>query len=315
MKFTQRARGIVQAMAIILSLALPVMLAVASSADARIGGGVSSGSRGSRTFSAPPSTSTAPGTAQPFNRTITQPGSPGLGAPAGGGFFNRPGMGLFGGLAAGFLGAGLLGMLFGGGMFGGLGGLSSIFGLILQIGLIIIVVRLAMSWWQRRHETAYAGAPAGGMGGASTFRTGSGFGLGSGSAPLEIGPSDYEAFERLLGELQTAWSNEDIAKLHTLATPEMVSYVTQDIAEHKAQNLVNTVTDVKLLQGDLAEAWREGDTDFASVALRYTLIDKTVDRASGRLVKGSDQPTEATEVWTFLRERGGPWELSAIQQT
>jgi predicted lipid-binding transport protein (Tim44 family) len=315
MKLTQRARGIVQAMAIILSLALPLMLAVASSADARIGGGVSSGSRGSRTFSAPPSTSTAPGTAQPFNRTITQPGSPGVGAPAGGGFFNRPGMGLFGGLAAGFLGAGLLGMLFGGGMFGGLGGLSSIFGLILQIGLIIMVVRLAMSWWQRRHETAYAGAPAGGMGGASTFRTGSGFGLGSGSAPLEIGPSDYEAFERLLGELQTAWSNEDIAKLHTLATPEMVSYVTQDIAEHKAQNLVNTVTDVKLLQGDLAEAWREGDTDFASVALRYTLIDKTVDRATGRLVKGSEQPTEATEVWTFLRERGGPWELSAIQQT
>ena len=315
MKFTQRARGIVQAMAIILSLALPLMLAVASSADARIGGGVSSGSRGSRTFSAPPSTSTAPGTAQPFNRTMTQPGSPGVGAPAGGGFFNRPGMGLFGGLAAGFLGAGLLGMLFGGGMFGGLGGLSSIFGLILQIGLIIMVVRLAMSWWQRRHETAYAGAPAGGMGGASTFRTGSGFGLGSGSAPLEIGPSDYEAFERLLGELQTAWSNEDIAKLHTLATPEMVSYVTQDIAEHKAQNLVNTVTDVKLLQGDLAEAWREGDTDFASVALRYTLIDKTVDRATGRLVKGSEQPTEATEVWTFLRERGAGWELSAIQQT
>jgi predicted lipid-binding transport protein (Tim44 family) len=315
MKLTQRARGIVQAMAIILSLALPVMLAVSSSADARIGGGVSSGSRGSRTFSAPPSTSTAPGTAQPFNRTMTQPGSPGVGAPAGGGFFNRPGMGLFGGLAAGFLGAGLLGMLFGGGMFGGLGGLSSILGLVLQIGLIIMVVRLAMSWWQRRHETAYAGAPAGGMAGASTFRTGSGFGLGSGSAPLEIGPSDYEAFERLLGELQTAWSNEDIAKLHTLATPEMVSYVTQDIAEHKAQNLVNTVTDVKLLQGDLAEAWREGDTDFASVALRYTLIDKTVDRATGRLVKGSEQPTEATEVWTFLRERGGPWELSAIQQT
>src|SRR6266704_4027277 len=104
MKFTHRTRGIVQAIAVVLSLALPVMLAV-SSADARIGGGGSSGSRGSRTFSAPPSTSTAPGTAQPFNRTITQPGSPGVGAPAGGGgFFNRGG-GLLGGLAAGFLGA------------------------------------------------------------------------------------------------------------------------------------------------------------------------------------------------------------------
>src|SRR6476620_3202837 len=120
MTFTQRARGIFQAIAVVLSLALPLMLAI-SSADARIGGGGSACSRGARTFSAPPSTSTAPGTAQPFNRTITQPGSTGLGAPAsaGGGFFNRAGgRGLLGGLAAGFLGAGLLGMLFGGGLFG-----------------------------------------------------------------------------------------------------------------------------------------------------------------------------------------------------
>src|ERR1700719_4553834 len=170
MKFTQRARGIVQAIAVILSLALPVMLAV-SSADARIGGGLSSGSRGSRTFSAPPSTSTAPGTAQPFNRTLTQPGSPGIGGGTGGGLFNSPRRGLLGGLAAGFLGAGLLGMLFGGGMFGGLGGMSSILGLILQIGLILIVVRLAMSWWQRRHATApaYAGA-APGYGAPSSMR-------------------------------------------------------------------------------------------------------------------------------------------------
>jgi predicted lipid-binding transport protein (Tim44 family) len=317
MRFTQRARGIVQAIAVVLSLALPLMLAM-SSADARIGGGGSSGSRGARTFSAPPSTSTAPGTAQPFNRTMTQPGSPGMGAPAaaGGGFFNRPGMGMLGGLAAGFLGAGLLGMLFGGGMFGGLGGLSSIFGLILQIGVIIIVVRLAMSWWQRRHTpaSAYAGAAAA-PGATSSFRTGTGFGLGSGSAPLEILPADYEAFERLLSEIQAAWSNEDVARLHTLATPEMVSYFTGDLEKNKARNVINKVSDTKLLQGDLAEAWREGETDFASVAMRFSLVDKTIDRASGRLVEGSEQPAEVTEVWTFLRPRGANWELSAIQQT
>ena len=308
------ARNIVQAMALVLALALPLMLAV-SSADARVGGGLSSGSRGSRTFSAPPSTSTAPGTAQPFNRTLTQPGSPGIGGAAGGGLFNSPGRGLLGGLAAGFLGAGLLGMLFGGGMFGGLGGLSSILGLILQIGLILIVVRLAMSWWQRRHATApaYAGA-APGYGAPSNMRSASGFGLGSGSAPLEIVPADYEAFERLLGDIQAAWANEDIAKLRTLASPEMVSYIDDDLAEHKARNQTNLVSGVKLLQGDLAEAWREGDTDFASVAMRYALIDKTIDNATGRLVKGSEAPTEATEVWTFLRPRGGGWELSGIQQ-
>jgi len=315
MNFTQCARGIVGAIAVVLSLALPLIAAV-STADARVGGGISSGSRGARTFSAPPSTSTAPNAAQPFNRTITQPASPGLGAPAGGGFFNRPGMGMLGGLAAGFLGAGLLGMLFGGGMFGGLGGLSSIIGLLLQVGLIIIVVRLAMSWWQRRHQTAsaYAGAPAG-PGASPSFRTATGFGLGSGGAPLEIIPSDYEAFERLLGEIQAAWSSEDVARLHTLATPEMVSYFAGDLEKNKARNVVNKVSGTKLLQGDLAEAWREGDTDYASVALRFSMVDQTVDRATGRLVEGSEQPTEATEVWTFLRPRGGNWELSAIQQT
>ena len=317
MRFSQHARGMGRALAVVLSVALP-LLAISSAADARVGGGFSSGSRGGRTFSAPPSTSTAPGSAQPFNRTITQPGSPGLGAPApaGGGFFNRPGRGLLGGLAAGFLGAGLLGMLFGGGMFGGLGGLSSIFGLILQIGLIVIVVRLAMSWWQRRHANpAYAGATAAGPGAQRNLRTGTGFGLGSGSAPLEIGPADYEAFERLLGDVQAAWSNEDVARLHTLATPEMVSYFTRDLQENQARNQVNKVSDVKLLQGDLAEAWREGESDYASVAMRFSLADKTLDRNTGRLVAGSEQPAEATEVWTFVRPRGANWELSAIQQT
>ena len=233
MNFTQTARGIVRMIALAMAVAVPLAITI-EAADARVGGGGSSGSRGSRTFSAPPSTTTAPGTAQPMNRTFTQPGNPGMGAPAAagaankGGFFNRPGMGMLGGLAAGFLGAGLLGMLFGGGLFSGLGGLSSIIGLLLQVALIVIVVRLAMSWWQRRHTpaSAYAGAPAEGPGGQTTFRSGlSGFGLGSSQPPLEIQPADYEAFERLLGDVQAAWSNEDVAKLHTLATPEMaVSY-------------------------------------------------------------------------------------------
>ena len=324
MRFSLHLRGVVQAIAVVLALALPTVLVI-SSADARVGGGFSSGSRGSRTFSPPPSTSTAPGTAQPFNRTFSQPGN--VGAPASGGLFNRPG-GLFGrpgggllaGLAAGFLGAGLFGMLFGGGMFSGIGGFSSILGLILQIGLIVLLVRLAMSWWHRRQvsEPAYAGAAGPGVGPgqaqASSFG-GRGFGFGSGSAPLEIQPADYEAFERLLGEIQVAWSNEDVGRLRMLATPEMVSYLESDLEQNRARNRINKTSGTKLLQGDLAEAWREGDTDFASVAMRFSLIDRTLDRTTGQLVEGSEQPTEITEVWTFLRPRGGNWELSAIQQT
>ncbi len=217
-----------------LSLALPATLAI-SSADARVGGGFSFGlARVADLLARRRRPSTAPSAAQPFNRTITQPGSPGASSRAaadraGGGFFNRPG--LLGGLAAGFLGAGLFGMLFGGGLFGGprrpvvdlrpdpADRPDRVRG---AAGDVVVAA-------PQRSAPAYAGAGAGPAPGSSTLRTSaaaSGFGLGSGSAPLEIQPADYEAFERLLGEIQTAWSNEDINKLHTLATPEMVSYFT-----------------------------------------------------------------------------------------
>jgi predicted lipid-binding transport protein (Tim44 family) len=316
MNFSLRSRGLVKTIAVVLALALPTALAI-TSADARVGGGMSSGSRGSRTFSAPPSTSTAPSTATPFNRTYSQPGVNST-APAGGGLFNRPGGGMLRGLAAGFLGAGLLGLLFGGGLFGGLGGLSSILGLIIQVVLVVFLVRMAMSWWQRRQtpQAAYAGAAAGDAGPQANYRSGlGGFGFGANNAPLEIQPADYETFERLLGDIQTAWSNEDVAKLHTLATPEMVSYFEKDLAENRARNVVNKVSNVKLLQGDLAEAWREGETDYATVAMRFALTDKTLDRNTGAIVAGSEQPGEVTEVWTFARRPGSNWELSAIQQT
>jgi predicted lipid-binding transport protein (Tim44 family) len=292
MNSSKTIRRTVQAIAIMLALAIPA-LSVVTPADARIGGGLSSGSRGSRSFSAPPSTSTAPGTASPFNRSFSQPSSPSYGPGMSGGFFNRPGGGLLRGLAAGFLGAGLFGLLFGGGLFSGLGGFSSILGLLLQIGLIVLLARWAMSWWQRRNmtEPAYAGA---GPTSSPNFRTGmGGLGFGTASTPLQIQPADYEAFERLLGETQAE----------------------RDMADNRARNQINKVSGTKLLQGDLSEAWREGDTDYASVAMRFSMVDRTLDRATGRLVGGSDQPQEAVEVWTFVRPRGGDWMLSAIQQT
>ncbi|ABE38937.1 Tim44 domain-containing protein [Rhodopseudomonas pseudopalustris] len=330
MNFFHRTRGAVAALAVTLSLAMPLALALSSAADARVGGGGNSGSRGSRSFSAPQSTPTAPGTAQPFNRSMAQPGSPGMAAPAAGaaakgGFFNRPGMGMLGGLAAGFLGAGLLGMLFGGGFMSGLGGFASIIGLVLQVLLVVVVARLAWSWWQRRKNPqpapAYASnaGPTVGPGPEPSYRTGFGFGGGGGSAPnappLEIKPEDYEAFERLLGDVQSAWSNEDVEKLNQLTTPEMASYFAKDLAENKAANDINKVSDVKLLQGDLAESWREGETDYATVAMRFSLVDKTLERGTNRLVSGSETPIEVTEVWTFARRSGADWELSAIQQT
>ncbi len=353
MTFTFSMRGAIKTLAVVLSLAMPLTIAI-SAADARPGGkGGSMGSRGSKTFAPTPGTATAPNAAQPMNRTMQQPGAPGMAGPAAagaaakGGFFNRPGMGMLGGLAAGFLGAGLLGMLFGGGLLSGLGSFASIIGLLLQVALVVIVVRLAMKWWQRRNQNQTASAYAGPSGSQQQYNGPDanqasqtnhaygaqqqgqeapqaaprsalgGFGFGGSrqdERPVEIQPKDYEDFERLLTEVQAAWSKEDVDALGKLATPEMTSYFAKDLAENKAANDINTVSDVKLLQGDLAEAWREGNDEYASVAMRFALVDKTLERGTNRLVAGSETPTEATEVWTFIRSNGGNWEVSAIQQ-
>ncbi len=287
-----------------------VLVLFAADANARAGGGFSGGSRGMRTFSPPPSTSTAP-TASPIQRSITQPGSAGAIGQA-----SRPGLfggGLFGGLAAGFLGAGLFGLLFGHGFFGGMGGFASLLGLMLQIGLVVIVARLLFAWWQRRHEPAFAAAhPAtghaySGLGGVFAANAPAG-------DPLTIEKSDYDAFERLLGDVQAAYSAEDLNALRAKVTPEMLSYFSEQLSENASRGVINKITNVKLEQGDLAEAWREGAVDYATVAMRFSLIDQMVDRANGRTVEGG-ATSEVTELWTFMRARGGNWLLSAIQQS
>ena len=113
--------------------------------------------------------------------------------------------------------------------------------------------------------------------------------------------------------MQAAYSAEDLGALRREVTPEMVSYFAEDLADNASRGVINRVTDVKLLQGDLAEAWHEGNADYATVAMRFALTDTLVDRASGKTVEGGS-PSEVTELWTFMRARGGNWLLSAIQQ-
>jgi predicted lipid-binding transport protein (Tim44 family) len=227
-----------------------------------------------------------------------------------------------GGLFAGFLGAGLLGLLFGNGLFGGMGaGFASMLGLLLQIGLIVIVARLIWNWMQRRNAPGYAtaGGPslrnADPAGTSAYARSMSGGGATpSMTGDVEIAENDYNAFEHLLGEVQAAYSAEDLGKLRGLVTPEMLSYFAEQLADNTSRGVVNQASDVKLEQGDLAEAWREGANDYATVAMRFSLVDKTLDRTTGKLVDGSDERQEATELWTFMRSGGGKWILSAIQQ-
>ncbi|MFC7396958.1 Tim44 domain-containing protein [Chelatococcus sp. GCM10030263] len=319
----------------LLAIATVALTLAVSVAEARMGRGGSFGSRGTRSYSAPPPTATAPSQAAPLQRSTTQPGvaQPGMNQPG----MAQPGMransrpGLFGGgfgtaLMGGLLGAGLFGLLSGSGLFGGMSGFGSLIGLLLQALLIVGVIALAMRFFRRRQEPAMAGAGplprtalGAGMGGSGMG------GLGGGSAaprnptqPVDgigIDAADFETFERRLGEVQAAYSNEDLNALRRFATPEVVSFMADDLAEMASQGQVNRLSDVKLLQGDLAESWREGDTDYATVAMRFSLIDTVVERETGRIVEGNaTEPVEATELWTFRRARGGQWMVAAVQQ-
>jgi predicted lipid-binding transport protein (Tim44 family) len=301
----------------LLAVLAAVVLALAPGlADARAGGGFSFGSRGMRTFSAPPSTSTAP-YAAPMQRSLTQPSAPSYSpSPAAPGY----GYGGFGGrspfvsgLMGGLIGAGIGGLLFGHGLFGGIHGGFGFLGLLLQIFLVVMVVR----WLWRRFvgpQPVFAGMPGlFARGGPGPMPMGGGGGAAAGP-PVTITPQDYQAFEQLLKAVQEAWSAHELNRLSQITTPEMLSYFGEQLAEQTSRGVRNLVSDVRLEKGDLAEAWSEGSREYATVAMRFSMTDVTRD-ASGRVIDGS--PTErvvVTEIWTFVRAPGGRWLLSAIQQ-
>lgn len=338
-------------LAAVAALAAALTLAAAAGdAFARAGKTTtSSGSRGTRTEMAPAPTATAPNTVSPnaaapagaATRPATNPAQPAAAMqPAQKpGFFSGGGFG--GMLMGGLLGAGIAGLLFGGGFLDGLGSLAGMLGFLLQIAVIGFLVMLAVRFFRNRaqggQQPAYAGmgggaSPAGGSANARDYAPAAG-GLGglggltggaagaaqqaSAASHDDIGvvAADYQAFERILGQVQDAYAHADRPALARLVTAEMATHFSAELDDLAARGLVNRISGVRLLQGDLSEAWRESDAEYATVAMRFSLIDVTVEKATGRVVDGDPtQPAEATEIWTFRRSSGGgDWILSAIQ--
>jgi predicted lipid-binding transport protein (Tim44 family) len=290
----------------LLPILFAVLLALAPAlapthADARAGGGSSFGSRGSRTYVAPPATRTAPGYVAPLGSAPSY-GARGYG---GGSPFMR-------GIMGGLIGAGIAGLL-----FGGMHGIGGLFGLLIRILLVVWLVRWLLRLFAGRSALAGGGMPPGvlGAGFAGGMSPAGVTPVQPAGTPLAVQPEDYEQFEAALQRVQAAWSAGDIATLQRLTTPEMAATFAQQLQDLHARGLRNEVSDVRLLQGDLSEAWRENGADYATVAMRFSMIDVTSD-ASGRVVEGAPgEHVEARELWTFLRPPGGVWVLSAIQQS
>lgn len=304
----------------IVAIGLATVLTLADFAEARRASG-GFGSRGTRTFQAPAATRTAPAPAAPIERTMTpqtQTTRPATAPNAQQTQTGRPG-GLFGGLAGGLMGGLLMGGLFGMLMGSGFGGGFGFLGLLLQGVLIFFLVRFAMRMFANR-QPSYSGAggapsPRNDVSGGPGFQIPKigGLNLGGGMPSPQRGPAgstdeigigqqDLERFEGLLKEMQAAYANEDYAGLRRITTPEAMSYLAEELSENATKGVRNEVRDVHLVQGDVSESWREGNVDYATVAMRYESIDVLRERATGRVVSGDpDNLSESTEIWTHHR--------------
>ncbi len=309
--------------ALLATLIMAFSLVAVDTAEARRGG--SFGSRGIRTERSVPSTQVSPNTTAPVQRTMTD-GTQQRNTVGNATTPARPSLfGGFGGaLLGGFLFSGLFGMLFGFG-FGGFGGMLA---LLVQVAIIGLIVSFFLR--RRQQRPAMAGGPLN-YEAANADRTYRGGGVGPGpTTPRgqrsaasqragrrdEVGITDQDlsSFEGHLKDMQDAYSREDYAALRRITTPEVMGYLAEELGENASKGLRNEVFDVSLLAGDVAEAWREGGTDYATVAMRYESRDVTRNRDTGEIVSGDDRVTETTEVWTFQRQNGGRWLISAIQE-
>jgi predicted lipid-binding transport protein (Tim44 family) len=291
-----------------LTLALAPSLAEARAGSSYSGGGSSMGSRGMRTFEN--------NGAAPVTRSMTQTpqatsplagAGAGAGALAGGGsFFSRHPF--LTGLAGGFLGSML---------FHGMGGFGNVLGGLLTVmiigGLIFFLIRLFAG-----RGFSFAGA-GGGMPRS--------VGAAAAAGPQQyrgrdttVTDADLNAFQGIHATVQEAWGRGDLGRLRQLMTPEMLSYFSEELTRNTSEGVQNVVSDVRLLKGEITESWEEGDLQYATAYLRWSAIDQVLrlGRAPGQpdqVVSGDPRtPSEAEEMWTFVRRRGGNWLLSAIQQ-
>jgi predicted lipid-binding transport protein (Tim44 family) len=297
-----------------------------SGADARRGG--SFGSRGARTYMAPRQAEGSSRYVPPVERSMTSR-SPSQAAPSYNPGFGqsqsyRPAGSRFGGFGGGLVGGliagGLIGHFFGGGWNAGGAGSGGMLAALLQIALLGGIVWLVVGFFRRRQQPAppaYSSgyARADGYSPSSQPAGSGGVSPQDNGVDIAITPNDQRDFERLLGEVQDAFGREDYARLRQVTTPEIMSYLSEELSQNATQGVRNEVSGTTLVAADVSEAWREATADYATIALRYESIDLMRNRATGAVVSGSPtEPSETMEYWTFVRGGDGVWKVSAIQE-
>jgi predicted lipid-binding transport protein (Tim44 family) len=311
---------------LVLAVLLLIPALWAADAWARAGGGSSSGSRGSRSYSAPASPSTSPS-----SRPSTPASSYQQPAPQRSGW----GAGL-GGMLGGLVLGGLIGSL----LFGGMGHLGGGGIGLLEIAIVGALVYFGFSYMRRRQQAVAAG-PAGyadpqsappswkpeptsrsaavldapGAGAVDTDLT-RGIAhirqMDPGFDPARFGEMASDVFFRLQG----AWMTRDMGGMRGALTEEMYKTLQAQCDQLRAERRVNRLENIAVRSVEPTETWQEEGRDFVTVRFLANLLDYTTDESGTQLVDGNrTEPVKFEEFWTFTRPVGpGAWRLSAIQQ-
>lgn len=317
-----------------LSVFLIASVALTSLAEARPGGGRSSGFRGSRGFgtrSAPAQQYRYQGGQQPGGGFSQQQARPGLFGGSGSGNFMR---GMAGGLAGGMIGS----MLFGGmGRAGGLGGGLGGGG----VGLMDIVILLGLGYMAYRFFQRRKQATAGGqreMGQYERLQSVEPGPYASGARAQSSEGGEHACVETLARydssfnpevfkeqrmddfmKLQAAWNHRDLSSVSNLVAPELRNQLDADVDQLKARRQINRIDNIAVRGSELVEAWQERGQEYATVRFRANLVDYTVDELTGQVVAGDRaQPVKFEEDWTFVRSIDGrpgvdAWKITAIE--
>lgn len=298
---------------------------------ARIGGGRSMGSRGSRSYT-PPRSTPAPAPANPSqgSRQFNTPSTP-ASSPFGGGGFLRS---MAGGIVGGMLGGMLFRSLgFAGGA--GAGGTGGGFGMM---DLLLIGALLYGIYWfiKRRRGEATAESPAGtyyrelpAQDAGRTARPILAYESGGPENEVATGLHHIRQMDPDFDEkgftdacmdrfflIQGAWANRDMSAVRNILTDEMFGTLHDDAEKLKAKKQINRLENIAVRSVEIVELWQEGGEDFITVKFYANLLDSTIDEQTGQLISGSKtEPVKFNEYWTFTRPVGDhPWKLSAISQ-
>ena len=291
---------------------------------ARVSGGRSMGSRGSRSstppgsYSTPRSTQPSPPPSQPLSQPALQPQGSLL-------------RGVMGGMMGGILG----GMLFRSLGFGSDLGAEGGSGIGLFEIFLIGALLFGVYWYiKRRRQAAAASAYyQSSMGAAEpSYQTSYGqsyeqpreeerdLGKGLGYIRQMDSSFDEKKFQDLCMDhffkIQGAWTNRDMSGAKNLLTEEMFGLTGDDMAKLKLDKKVNKLENIAVRSVDIIEAWQESGKDYITVKFYANLLDYTTDESTGQVVSGSKtDPVKFEEYWTFTRPVGNhPWQLSAINQ-